>query len=45
MYCKKCGTKLDDDSVFCSKCGTRVVLNNNETLSIIDDILSNCSPI
>lgn len=24
MYCRKCGTKLSDDSVFCEKCGTRV---------------------
>lgn len=24
MYCKKCGSKLDTDSVFCSSCGTRV---------------------
>jgi hypothetical protein len=24
MYCKKCGSKLDADSVFCSSCGTRV---------------------
>ena len=24
MYCKKCGGKLDADSVFCSSCGTRV---------------------
>lgn len=24
MYCKKCGTQIDDDSVFCHKCGTRI---------------------
>ena len=24
MYCKKCGAKLFDDSVFCHKCGTKV---------------------
>ena len=26
MYCKKCGTKIDDDSVFCYMCGTNVTL-------------------
>lgn len=25
MYCKKCGSKIDDDSIFCAVCGTRVV--------------------
>jgi uncharacterized membrane protein YdbT with pleckstrin-like domain len=24
MYCKKCGSEIDDDSVFCQKCGTKV---------------------
>ena len=24
-YCRKCGTKMNDDAVFCSKCGTKVV--------------------
>lgn len=24
MFCKNCGSKIDDDSVFCCKCGTRV---------------------
>lgn len=24
MYCKKCGTKIDDDSVFCYMCGTNL---------------------
>ena len=23
MFCKKCGTKIDDDSIFCCKCGAR----------------------
>jgi hypothetical protein len=24
MYCEKCGTKCDDDSIFCVKCGTNI---------------------
>ena len=24
MFCKKCGTKVDDDSVYCYKCGTKL---------------------
>ncbi len=23
MYCEKCGTQIDDDSVFCQKCGKK----------------------
>ncbi len=29
-YCKKCGTKLDDDAVFCPNCGTPVSLTKKE---------------
>lgn len=25
MFCKKCGARIDDDSVFCDSCGERVV--------------------
>ena len=25
MYCRKCGNKLEDDSVFCNYCGTQVI--------------------
>lgn len=24
MFCKNCGTQIDDNSVFCSRCGTQV---------------------
>lgn len=32
MYCKKCGSSIDDDSVFCSNCGFN--LNNSDNNSI-----------
>lgn len=25
MYCRKCGTKIEDDSLFCLRCGTKVL--------------------
>lgn len=28
MYCKKCGNKIDDDSVFCNFCGTKQNTND-----------------
>ncbi len=24
MFCKKCGTQLEDDAIFCNKCGTKI---------------------
>ena len=44
MYCKKCGSKLEADSVFCSSCGTRVNDDNyaEEEVNIdIKNILNN----
>lgn len=28
MYCKYCGKKIDDDSLFCQYCGRRIVSTN-----------------
>lgn len=28
MYCKKCGSKIADGSIFCSKCGTKTAEEN-----------------
>lgn len=40
MYCKNCGTKLDDDAKFCPKCGTKV----NENVSINNTPVYNNTP-
>ena len=28
MFCKNCGTQLEDTALFCSKCGTQVVIDD-----------------
>lgn len=44
MYCEKCGSQIDDDSVFCSKCGGKQAdifgtsKNNNSESSDINKI-------
>ena len=32
MFCKKCGTKLNDDDVFCPECGTRMRGDDNSLI-------------
>lgn len=29
MYCKRCGNKIDNDSLFCSNCGQKINSDNN----------------
>ena len=45
MFCKSCGKKIDDDSVFCSFCGTKqseyVRQSNSEKEEIIERAKSN----
>lgn len=31
MYCEKCGSQIDDDSVFCQKCGEKQIDFNNKS--------------
>lgn len=31
MYCKKCGTKNDEDARFCFKCGTELTISKDTT--------------
>ena len=28
MFCNKCGSKVDEDSVFCTVCGTKIVTDS-----------------
>lgn len=40
MYCKRCGAKIDTDSLFCNKCGTSVKENveqNTDTYKIQEE--------
>ena len=29
MFCRKCGTKLEENARFCGNCGTEVIIINN----------------
>ena len=37
MYCKRCGSKLDDDANFCEKCGTMVDGAEQDTKKTVSD--------
>lgn len=43
MYCKKCGTYLEEDAQFCSKCGTRLqnqLKEQQEMKTVVDPLTS-----
>lgn len=33
MYCSKCGTQIDNDSVFCKACGNKMIKNDDFSLT------------
>ena len=37
MYCKVCGGKIDDDSLFCSFCGTKQSITNKPIFANDED--------
>lgn len=37
MFCKKCGSQIDDDSVFCSYCGSNIGLAVNAEKTIFEE--------
>ena len=39
MYCRKCGTYMEDDSLFCTSCGTKIsqAVNTNENSGVISN--------
>ena len=36
MYCKKCGSKIDDDSIFCSNCGLNIRLKTDTEKTVFE---------
>ena len=36
MYCKKCGAKIDDDSLFCKECGEKII--DKQTEQVNEDV-------
>ncbi len=37
MYCKQCGSKIEDDSVYCSKCGIKLIKEIQKQEEIDED--------
>jgi len=48
MYCKHCGSIIDDDSTFCSVCGQSIVVpkepNKNEVVGVMKKVEKNPQP-
>ena len=40
MFCKKCGNKIDIDSVYCNKCGEKISNSNKNDISLIKSLLT-----
>ena len=38
MFCRKCGVRIEDDSVFCYKCGERVIIIDAATPSQVERV-------
>lgn len=43
MFCKKCGTKLNDDALFCENCGTQIDSKKTDTTleNVVEEIKEN----
>lgn len=37
MFCTKCGTKNEDNNAFCKNCGAKLVTNNTDRQSIVNN--------
>lgn len=44
MYCKKCGSQINDDAVFCKKCGTPINVENKDAETTNDIPVPNTKP-
>ena len=40
MYCKECGTKIDEDSIYCKKCGCKID-NKEQEKNLQERIIEN----
>ena len=38
MYCKNCGSQIDDDSKFCDKCGQTISKNEEKNINVEQNV-------